>query len=288
MTSSMTAFTRQQSEHDWGTLVWELRSVNHRYLEPNFRLPEALRGLEGRLRELLRGSLSRGKVEAGLRFSSSASASSPACLNEGLLRQLVEADRRIRAELDGAAPLDTLELMKWPGVLQEQEQDVSVIEAEALKLFEQSLHNLQQQRDREGAELEALIRQRLEAIGAIVAEIRAAMPEILRRQKERIRDLFEDMKLEADQSRLEQEIVLVVHKADINEELDRLDTHVKEVARVLSQQGQVGRRLDFLMQELNREANTICSKAIVTETTLGAVELKVLIEQMREQIQNIE
>jgi uncharacterized protein (TIGR00255 family) len=288
MTSSMTAFARQQSEHPWGTLVWEIRSVNHRYLEPSFRLPDSLRHLEGSLREQLRGAVQRGKVEAQLKFIGSVNPDATISINDTLLGQLVATTSHIKAKVPDCSPIDPLNILKWPGVVIEREQDTKLIEGKTLELFTQTLTALQEQREREGAQLKLLIEDRLKSVSNIVATIRQELPKILTAQAERIKAQFADLKLEVEPTRLEQEIVLITQKADIHEEVDRLDTHVKEVLRTLNQSGQVGRRLDFLMQELNREANTICSKAIVTSTTFGAVELKVLIEQMREQIQNIE
>ncbi|MEX2367048.1 MAG: YicC/YloC family endoribonuclease [Pseudohongiellaceae bacterium] len=288
MISSMTAFTRQQSQHEWGLLVWEIRSVNHRYLEASIKLPDSFRNLEAGLRELLRNTLHRGKVEAQLKFTPGFSSNDSLQINQPLVKQLVNACQAVEALIADSTPVNSLDLLKWPGVIQEQQQDTKFIEQQTLKLFEESLDNLIANREREGAELRDMILLRLGGIRDIIRQIRDAMPEILSRQKDRIRAQFAELKLEADPLRLEQEIVLIAQKADINEEVDRLDTHVREVDRILAQDGPVGRRLDFLMQELNREANTICAKAIVTETSQRAVELKVLIEQMREQIQNIE
>jgi len=288
MTSSMTAFARQQSEHSWGTLIWELRSVNHRYLEPSFRMPDSLRHLEGSLREQLRNAVQRGKVEAQLKFVGSTSTQASISINDTVLSQLQGAISHVRSRVNDCGSVDPLELLRWPGLVAEGEQDTKIIEEMTLTLFAQTLRAFQQQREREGQQLKLLIEERLSAISATVATIRNDLPRILAAQAERIKSQFADLQLQVDPTRLEQEIVLITQKADIHEEVDRLDTHVKEVLHTLNQKGQVGRRLDFLMQELNREANTICSKAIVTSTTFGAVELKVLIEQMREQIQNIE
>lgn len=288
MTSSMTAFARQQSEHEWGTLMCEIRSVNHRYLEPSFRLPETLRQLEGGLRDLLRNSLQRGKVEAQLKWIPHTGSSVKFNMNQEVLDQLHGATSVIAARFESCGPVNPLDILRWPGLISESEQDTKIIEEKTLALFSQTLTMLQEQRDREGAQLKNLIEERLTQISTIVAGLRKDMASILAAQAERIKTQFADMQLQVEPTRLEQEIVLVTQKADIHEEVDRLDTHVKEVLHTLSQNGPVGRRLDFLMQELNREANTICSKAIVTSTTFGAVELKVLIEQMREQIQNIE
>lgn len=288
MTSSMTAFARQQSDHAWGTLVWEIRSVNHRYLEPSFRLPESLRHLEGALREQLRAVVQRGKVEAGLKFLATVNPDPTISINEALLTQLHATTSHIKAKIPECAPFSPLDILRWPGIVIEREQDTKLIEEKSLALFTQTLKALQEQREREGAQLKQLTEDRLKAVSTIVANIRNNLPQILAAQAERIKAQFADLQLQVEPTRIEQEIVLITQKADIHEEVDRLDTHIKEVLRTLNQGGQVGRRLDFLMQELNREANTICSKAIVTSTTFDAVELKVLIEQMREQIQNIE
>jgi uncharacterized protein (TIGR00255 family) len=288
MTSSMTAFARQQSEHDWGTLICEIRSVNHRYLEASFRLPDSLRHLEGALRDLLRNALQRGKVEVQLKWIPNTSAMPHLSLNQDLLNQLQKATESIASRFPNSGPVSPLEILRWPGLVAEAEQDTKIIDEKTLTLFNATLQALQQQRKREGTQLRSLIEDRLKQVSSIVEGIRQDMPGILTAQAERIKAQFADLQLQVEPSRLEQEIVLITQKADIHEEVDRLDTHVKEVLHTLSQGGAIGRRLDFLMQEFNREANTICSKAIVTSTTFGAVELKVLIEQMREQIQNIE
>ena len=287
MTSSMTAFARKQADFPWGTLVWEIRSVNHRYLEPAFRLPEQFRSVETALRDVLRSSLSRGKIEAQLKFLPDLSEAGKIQVNEALLEQLNHTIQKV-ANASSASMPSSLDILKWPGIIQEQEQESKVIEEASLSLFRNTVQLLKEHRDREGAELEKTIEGRLAAITNIVNDIREALPDILERQKQRLQEQVAELTSEVDPERLEQELVLIMHKADIFEEIDRLDAHVKEIRHVLSRNEPIGRRLDFLMQELNREANTICSKSVVTETTLNAVELKVLIEQMREQIQNIE
>ena len=288
MTASMTAFARLQADHSFGTLIWEIRAVNHRYLESSFRLPEALRQLEGGLREMLRQHIQRGKVEAQLKLISSHGTSEEVTLDENVVKQLHSLTSALRTQFSHLAPLSPMEVLRWPGLIVERQQDVKGMEEQALISFSQTVAAFQQQREREGAELQKLIEDRLAQVSSIVAGIRQQLPVILAAQAERIKTQFAELQLQVDPSRLEQEIVLIAQKADIHEELDRLDTHVKEVQHTFKQKGQVGRRLDFLMQEFNREANTICSKAIVTATTFGAVELKVLIDLMREQIQNIE
>ena len=288
MTLSMTAFSRQQQEQKWGSLTWEIRSVNHRYLETSVRLPESLRALENGVREAVRKRLTRGKVECALRFQSEAKVSSDLHLNTKLIQQLVQANIEIEQITGTSVSLNNMEVLRWPGVIEEQDFDKTSIEKQALSLFSAALDDLVATRAREGAELQGFIQQRIDSVREIVVSIRNKMPEILAKQKQNILDRLADLQAELEPSRLEQEVSLLTQKADVEEELDRLGSHLKEVERVLSAKGQKGRRLDFLMQELNREANTLSSKSIVVETTLNAVELKVLIEQMREQIQNVE
>ena len=288
MTLSMTAFSRQQQEQKWGSLTWEIRSVNHRYLETSVRLPESLRALENGVREAVRKRLTRGKVECALRFQSEAKVSSDLHLNTKLIQQLVQANIEIEQITGTSVSLNNMEVLRWPGVIEEQDFDKTSIEKQALSLFSAALDDLVATREREGAELQGFIQQRIDSVREIVVSIRNKMPEILAKQKQNILDRLADLQAELEPTRLEQEVSLVTQKADVEEELDRLGSHLKEVERVLSAKGQKGRRLDFLMQELNREANTLSSKSIVVETTVNAVELKVLIEQMREQIQNVE
>ena len=288
MTLSMTAFSRQQQEQEWGSLTWEIRSVNHRYLETSVRLPESLRALENGVREAVRKRLTRGKVECALRFQSEAKVSSDLHLNTKLIQQLVQANIEIEQITGTSVSLNNMEVLRWPGVIEEQDFDKTSIEKQALSLFSAALDDLVATREREGAELQGFIQQRIDSVREIVVSIRNKMPEILAKQKQNILDRLADLQAELEPTRLEQEVSLLTQKADVEEELDRLDSHLNEVERVLGAKGQKGRRLDFLMQELNREANTLSSKSIVVETTVNAVELKVLIEQMREQIQNVE
>jgi len=284
----MTAFSRQQQEQEWGSLTWEIRSVNHRYLETSVRLPESFRALENGVREAVRKRLNRGKVECALRFQSEAKISSDLHLNTKLIQQLVQANIEIEQITGTSISLNNMEVLRWPGVIEEQDFDKTSIEKQALSLFSAALDDLVATRAREGAELQGFIQQRIDSVRKIVVSIRNKMPEILARQKQNILDRLADLKAELEPTRLEQEVSLLTQKADVEEELDRLDSHLNEVERALGAKGQKGRRLDFLMQELNREANTLSSKSIVVETSLNAVELKVLIEQMREQIQNVE
>ena len=289
MPRSMTGFARREAKLPWGTLVWEIRSVNHRYLEPSFRLPEDFREIEPHLRDAMRKTLQRGKVEASLSVQWEQEGESEMGVNLAKVAQLTKATQQINGLLGvSAAQVNALDILRWPGVLQKQELDREVLHKAALELFDLAIEGLIEHRSREGAELQQLIINRLDSVSVQVADVRARMPEILAAQREKLQTKLAALQVELDPERLEQEIVLLAQKADVDEELDRLDTHVLEVKRSLKQTDSLGRRLDFLMQELNREANTLSSKSIVSETTQAAVELKVLIEQMREQVQNIE
>jgi uncharacterized protein (TIGR00255 family) len=288
MANSMTAFARSELSTDQGNLAWELRSVNHRYLEVTLRLPEAFRELEGPLRELLRKQVARGKVECTLRFNPAEQQSSELSLNQPLLDQLIRTTEQLGARLHNAGPINPLELLAWPGVVLGEKTDQDDLVKQARSLFDQALKELKEHRAREGAELKQLIIERLDNISDRTAILREMMPTLLTAHRRKLIDRFNDAKLELDSTRVEQEIVLLAQKIDVAEELDRLDTHVVETRRVLDSKDAIGRRLDFLMQEFNREANTLGSKAIDTRSTQAAVDLKVFIEQMREQIQNIE
>lgn len=288
MMLSMTAFSRQQLESDWGSLVWEIRSVNHRYLEPSVRLPEPFRSLEATIRDTLRKQLARGKVECQLRYQAATAEQSTLSLNQQLIERLLEANKEISARLGGPTDLNSIDILRWPGVVSDEDTDTDAIQKEALKLFEAALAEMIENRQREGEAIKDMLTQRIDGIAKIVAQVREKMPDILAAQRQNMLDKLNDLQAELEPTRLEQEVALLAQKADVAEELDRLDSHLQECARVIATKGPKGRRLDFLMQELNREANTLSSKSLVADTTLSAVELKVLIEQMREQIQNIE
>ncbi|SDI57885.1 YicC family protein [Halomonas profundus] len=284
---SMTTFARTEQAAPFGTLQVEIRSVNQRYLDPHFRLHESLRDLEPVLREALRTRLARGKVECSVRFESAETAQAPA-VNSARLAAIADALTAIQQQVPSAVPPTTLALLNQPGVMETQHLDQDAIKAAAKALFDQALDELIDARAREGEKLAEMITTRLTAVSEQVATVRSLLPQILERQRTQLLERLEVAKTELDPQRLEAELVLVAQKADVDEELDRLTAHIEEVSHQLAQKGPKGRRLDFLMQELNREANTLSSKSVVAETTRCAVELKVLIEQMREQIQNIE
>jgi uncharacterized protein (TIGR00255 family) len=284
----MTAFSRIDAEGAWGSLSWEIRSVNHRYLEPHFKLPDGLRELEPALREVIRKKLKRGKVECALRYEQDPSANGSIDLNLDLVKEINTAANHINRILDNPAHLNAMEIMQWTGVIKTKKVDLSPLKSAALEAFERGIEVICENREREGAQLLPLIQSRLKTIEKIVDEVRAELPAILQNQSDMIHQRFKEASVDLDSERLTQEMVLLAQKSDVAEEMERLQAHVKEVELVLQQDEPVGRRLDFLMQELNREANTLSSKSIVTSTTKAAVELKVLIEQMREQIQNIE
>ena len=284
---SMTAFARTEQAAPFGTLQVEIRSVNQRYLEPHFRLPDALRELEPVLRDMLRKRLARGKVECSLRFEAAETNQAPA-VNTQRLKEIADALAAIQQQVPNAEPPNTLALLNQPGVMETQHLDQETIKAVAKTLFGQALDELVDARAREGGKLAEMITLRLAAVSEQVTLVRRLLPQILERQRAQLLERLDAAKTDLDPQRLEAELVLVAQKADVDEELDRLTAHVEEVRRQLAEQGPKGRRLDFLMQELNREANTLSSKSVVADTTRCAVELKVLIEQMREQVQNIE
>lgn len=288
MTRSMTAFARAEGTFEWGSLTWELKSVNHRYLEVYPKLAEGYRDLEQVVRETVRKYLNRGKVELQLKVQTNLDASAAIEVDTERAQEVITALSKVNELLPKAGSISPTVVLNWPGVQVLPELDRKAILADAAKVLNEALDQLKETRAREGAELKTFIKQRLESVAEITAQVRSKMPEILQRQRENLQEKLDDLSGELDNQRVEQEIVLLTQKADVDEEVDRMDAHVAEVTRVLDQKGPVGRRLDFLMQEMNREANTLSSKSIVTETTQCAVELKVLIEQMREQIQNIE
>ena len=286
MIHSMTGYARKEFKGDWGTAVWEIRSVNQRYLETYLRLPEQLRGLEPILRERFRKHLERGKVECNLRFESQTNAGQLQ-INEALAEQLIESALWV-IDQAGQGQLNPLDVLRWPGVMAAPEQDMDELNTRLLAGFDEVLTLFMESRQSEGDKLKAVIEQRLEGIEGEVTKVRAFMPQILDWQRQKLIDRLAEAKLELDPTRVEQEIILLAQRIDVAEELDRLGMHIAETHKILKKGGSCGRRLDFMMQEFNRESNTLGSKSINADTTQSAVELKVLIEQMREQIQNIE
>ncbi|MGP2484858.1 YicC/YloC family endoribonuclease [Pantoea eucalypti] len=287
MIRSMTAYARSEAKGEWGSAAWELRSVNQRYLETYIRLPEQFRGLEPVIRERIRQRLTRGKIECNLRYDADPSAQGELMLNETLAKQLVQAANWVKMQSDEGA-INPLDILRWPGVMSAQEQDLDAINTQLLQALDGALDDFIAARESEGTALKAMIEQRLESVSQEVSKVRAQMPDVIKWQRERLVAKLEDAEVQLENNRLEQELVMMAQRVDVSEELDRLDAHVKETYNILKKKEAVGRRLDFMMQEFNRESNTLASKSINAEITTSAIELKVLIEQMREQIQNIE
>jgi uncharacterized protein (TIGR00255 family) len=288
MTRSMTAFARETSHADVGQLTWELRSVNHRFLEPHLRLPDDLRSLETQVRERLAARLGRGKIDCTLRFVPSAGAAGALKVNRRLLEQLLTAADEIATRIGEPATPHVLDLLRWPGLLEEPTPDPDTVASVVLALLDQALDSLVAAREREGERLKALILERCDKLVDQVQAVRTRMPQVLEAVRTRIRERLSEVLGELDPTRLEQEMALLAQRLDVDEEMDRLAVHLDEVRKTLESEAPLGRRLDFLMQELNREANTLSSKSADAGTTHAAVEMKVLIEQMREQVQNLE
>lgn len=287
MLQSMTAFARRELSTDQGVLSWEIRSVNHRYLEHNFKLPETFRTLEWQLRDILKKELSRGKVECAFSFSPNAR-NNPLQIDIERAKQLIQAAEQVSELTINQTPMDPFAVLSWSGVLINEQVNHELLQEQATQLFTDTLQDLKQNRAREGQELQQLLEERLVSIDGEVNKLRPLIPDMLANQRQKILTRCQELKVEMEPQRLEQELVLLAQKTDVAEELDRLQTHLIEVRHAFNSKEPCGRRLDFLMQELNREANTLGSKAFDTRTTQTAVNIKVLIEQMREQVQNIE
>lgn len=287
MPRSMTAFARNTVDFSWGSVSCELRSVNHRFLETGFRLPETMREVEMQLREIARKKLTRGKVDIALQiaFNNNDAAVSADMV---LAKRYIDIAEQIADELQNPALISPLEIMRWPGILRDQDVESQSLHKAAIQTFNETVAQLLESRQREGDKLAEMIEQRLNGVETQVAIVRENLPAILEHQRTRLNEKLESLRAQVDEDRLEQEMVIISNRADVDEELDRLEAHISEIRRVLNSKESIGRRLDFLMQELNREANTLGSKSIAGVTTQASVELKVLIEQMREQIQNIE
>lgn len=287
MIYSMTAFAHTELKKEWGSAVWEIRSVNQRFLETYFRLPEQFRSLEPTLRERLRALLTRGKVECSLRIELNTNHSGAISINQDYAKQVLQSLQWLK-ETANEGEINLVDVLRYPGVVDAQSQDLEQVSADLLAGFELLLHDFIEMRAREGENLQDLLEQRLDAVAHEVAKVQVQMPQVLQWQKDRLLQKFDELKVQLDFSRIEQEIVMLAQKVDVAEELDRLHLHIKETRAILKKGGAVGRKLDFMMQELNRESNTLASKSINADITNSAVELKVLIEQMREQIQNLE
>ena len=289
MIHSMTGFASVESQTPFGRLVWEIRSVNHRYLEIGLRLPEDFRALEPAIRDLLGAQLSRGKVDLTLRYTRHPdSGDSELMLNTDLVQRVLALHQELQQISRLQQEINLNDLLRWPGLISERPPDSESLHKAALALLADAVAELKASRGREGEKLLALIRDRLDGVSLAVEDVRAWLPEIREALRQRLLTRISDLPQPMDPGRLEQEVAFLVQKMDVDEELDRLDAHVIEARRVLETDEPVGRRLDFLMQEFNRESNTLSSKSVDKRSTQAAVELKVLIEQMREQVQNIE
>ncbi len=286
MIRSMTAYAGGERGTRWGTLGCELRSVNHRFLEVGVRLPEELRALEPQLRERVAARISRGKLDLVMRLRAPDAAPTLA-VDEVLVEQLGSLARRLHSRFPDMR-IGFTELLAYPGVLRGEAVDAAALQAEALALLDETLDGFVAAREREGAKLAAAISERVDAIERIAGEVRGLIPAIREGQRAKLAARLADLPHPVDPGRAEQELVLWLQKLDVDEELDRLGSHIGEIRRVLRQREPVGRRLDFLLQEFNREANTLGSKSVDSRTSNAAVELKVLIDQIREQVQNLE
>jgi uncharacterized protein (TIGR00255 family) len=288
MIRSMTGFARRERQGSFGTLVCELRTVNHRYLEISLRLPDELKALDNDIRQTISGALRRGKVDANVYLKAAAGAQRSLEIDQVLLDAVLARLEQVRGRMAASAPVSPIELLRWPGVVREAEIDSAPVVAAAIELLRESLRELNDTRAREGQRIRELLASRCTSMRALVVAVKARLPEVSQRLRDRIVERISQLGVTPDSERLEQELVMYAHKMDVDEELDRLSGHLEEVAGVLDSSEPAGRRLDFLMQELNREANTLSSKSQDVETTRAAVDMKVMIEQMREQVQNVE
>ena len=288
MMRSMTAFARVGGENAGAELTWELRSVNHRYLEIFIRLPDELRALEPLLRERVNARLGRGKLECVLRWRLAPQLETALELDPDRLKAVMDACREIETRSSEATSPGVMELLRWPGVVRDPEPETAPLQEFALELLGQALDELIATREREGEKIRGLLTTRLDGIDQQVKKVRERLPKVHIRIREKLQARLSELETRVDNDRVEQELVFLLQKMDVDEELDRPEGHVVETRRVLESDEPVGRRLDFLMQEFNREANTLGSKSADSETTAASVELKVLIEQMREQVQNVE
>ena len=288
MIASMTGFARREATAAWGTLVCELRSVNHRFLEASLRLPDELRVAEGELRTRLAKQLRRGKVDCSINYRRPAGSAGALEIDSAALERLLGAVQLVARTMPQAAAVNALDVLRWPGVVRDESAVGDELLAAAYAVFGATLDELVAARAREGARLRELLEQRCTGLETLVADVRARLPEVQARMRARLKERLAELAASADPERLEQELAILLQRLDVDEELERLSGHIAEVRRVIGGNEPAGRRLDFLMQELNREANTLSSKSQDLETTRSAVDMKVLIEQMREQVQNAE
>jgi len=284
----MTGFARESAESALGTLTWEVRAVNHRYLDVQFKLPEELKPKEQAFRQQASSALGRGKIECAFYFRRAADKHNDLSINTDLVELIGNRISDLTAKLPNVAAVNPIDILRWPGVVQEPDLDVEPLFAEAGRLFDRALAAIGEMRASEGARIAEMLESRCADIATIAKAIRARMPDVLAAARNKQQQRIEALDVDADPARLEVELALLATKLDVDEELDRLESHLVEIREAIAADKPVGRRLDFLMQELNREANTLASKSADTETTRAAVDLKVLVEQMREQIQNVE
>jgi len=287
MIRSMTGFARRERQFPWGLLAWELKTVNHRFLEMGCRLPEEFRAAESEFRQAIAGSVRRGKVECSLHFRPALAAGALEVDTE-LLSSLIQRAQAIASQTGSAARIDVLDVLRWPGVIRDGSRDPAPMIAAAHALLAEALAELARFRDSEGGRLRDALEQRCAGLIEFAARVTDRLPEVRARMRAKLLERIAQLVSDVDQNRLEQELAILAQRMDVDEEIDRLRGHVTEVRKTFGGQEPAGRRLDFLMQELNREANTLSSKSQDIETTRAAVDMKVLIEQMREQVQNIE
>jgi len=288
MIHSMTGFARCEAKEPWGSIIWELRSVNHRFLETGLRVPEDLRTLEPEIRKLINRRLKRGKIDGSLRLNWSNEQASGPNIDEQTLDRLSAALASVSGKLANPAPVSPLDVLRWPGVVIADDKDTDEVAKAALALLDKTVDALRSAREGEGSRLRSMLIERCDGMETLVTEARQRLPAVRDRLREKLLARIEQLRLDPDTERLEQEMAILAQKMDVDEELDRLNSHISEVRLIVDRDEAVGRRLDFLMQEFNREANTLASKSQDQVTTRIGVDMKVLIEQMREQVQNIE
>ena len=286
--NSMTGYATASRELAWGAVSVELRSVNHRYLDLSFRMPDELRPVEQSMREMISAAITRGKIECRVSYALRPGAQGSSELDATLLAQLLRLNAQVQAALPEARPLGVPDILRWPGMLGAEAMPVDEFRATATGLLGTALGEFSAARAREGAKLAAVILERAAGMRERIAVVKPRLPAIIAAFQDKLNTRLKEAMLSADDERVRQEITLFINKIDVDEELSRLATHLDELERIVGKGGASGKRLDFLMQELNREANTLGSKSVVSEVSQTAMELKLLIEQMREQVQNLE